>query len=394
VSAHVLEHLSAYLDGELPSEQRRDVQGHLAECAGCARRLEELAAVDAAARELPVPAPAGYFDALPGRVRARLLPQAPRRRLPAFSLAAAAALVLAVLTPLTLREQRTPERATRVAAPRAAPPQGPAHEPEPETQEGLRSLGYVQSPPATTAPPPATATPPPGREAPRSRAAAPAKAQPPAAPPAEAFADQELEGRIAGGRHDESLDRDAPSEPARRPGAPEPQAQAVEEEAAVDRVERPSAGALAPGGKSRSGDVAETRESARRKQEQAPLEAKEAAEPPPKAAPETLSGFVAPPPAASRPDPAFEALAAKRPGSASEARALREAWRALALSARGTAGDEARVQVVLLGAEAYRLSRDAEDLAQARRDARIYLERADARQKERVRQLLDSLRQP
>jgi hypothetical protein len=86
----------------------------------------------------------------------------------------------------------------------------------------------------------------------------------------------------------------------------------------------------------------------------------------------------------------FEGLLAVKPGSASEARALRESWRAFAAAASGPLADDARVEVVLAGAQAYRFSRAEEDLEQVRRDARAYLERPDARQKARVRELLDS----
>jgi len=72
VSSHPGDRLSAFLDGELSAAERAEVQGHLRECAACTRELEELGAVDAFARELPVEAPAGYFDELPGRVRARV----------------------------------------------------------------------------------------------------------------------------------------------------------------------------------------------------------------------------------------------------------------------------------------------------------------------------------
>ena len=72
MSGHPGERLSAFLDGELPAADRAQVEVHLRECAACARELEELAAVDAFARELPVEAPAGYFEVLPSRVRARV----------------------------------------------------------------------------------------------------------------------------------------------------------------------------------------------------------------------------------------------------------------------------------------------------------------------------------
>jgi anti-sigma factor RsiW len=70
VSAHVLELLSAYFDDELVPADRAAIDLHLRDCAGCARRLEEIAAVDALARALPAEAPEAYFDDFSARVRA------------------------------------------------------------------------------------------------------------------------------------------------------------------------------------------------------------------------------------------------------------------------------------------------------------------------------------
>jgi len=115
VSAHVLDRLSLYLDGELDAAARSEVESHLRGCAACARHLEQLAAVDAAARELPVPAPPGYFDSLPARVRARL-PRPPRRSPPVWVWAAAAGIAIAALAPLLFQQTKAP-------VPEAAPVQ-------------------------------------------------------------------------------------------------------------------------------------------------------------------------------------------------------------------------------------------------------------------------------
>ena len=139
MSAHVLDRLSLYLDGELAAAARTEVEAHLQGCSACARHLEELAAVDAAARDLPVPAPPGYFDSLPARVRARL--PAPRRRAPpVWVWAAAAGLALAALAPVLLRQTTSPvpeatrtEETERVAAP---PPPIAAIEPVEALPEG------------------------------------------------------------------------------------------------------------------------------------------------------------------------------------------------------------------------------------------------------------------
>src|SRR5262245_15365773 len=124
---HVGERLSAYLDRELPAAEAATVEAHLRGCATCREHLETMAAVDAAARALPVSAPEGYFEGLPSRISARLaagaavgtaagsavatpaaearvaarpLPFEPRRkrlRIPAWTWAVAAVLALAVI---------------------------------------------------------------------------------------------------------------------------------------------------------------------------------------------------------------------------------------------------------------------------------------------------------
>jgi anti-sigma factor RsiW len=75
VSEHEHERLSAYLDGELPPAEMSAVGAHVAACPECAARLAEFAAVDEAAAALAATAPSGYFEALPGRMRARVEPR-------------------------------------------------------------------------------------------------------------------------------------------------------------------------------------------------------------------------------------------------------------------------------------------------------------------------------
>jgi len=125
VSGHERERLSAYLDGELPPVERAEVTAHLAACPDCAAVLADLAAVDAGAARLPAEAPEGYFDRFPARVVARLevAPKGRGRpwRPPVWTWAAAAALLLAVVTPLTLnrppaREAPAPAAAVRPAS--------------------------------------------------------------------------------------------------------------------------------------------------------------------------------------------------------------------------------------------------------------------------------------
>src|SRR5262249_44671380 len=133
MSDHVLDHLSAFLDEELPAREHEAVEAHLRGCSACSAHLDLLRAVDGEARMLTVAAPAGYFEALPGRIRGRL-EKSPRRaapRLPVWSGPVAAALLLAVVPPLTLRRSAVfppPPAATypRPAAAEADQAQAPA----------------------------------------------------------------------------------------------------------------------------------------------------------------------------------------------------------------------------------------------------------------------------
>lgn len=123
MSGHERERLSAYLDRELPPGEQAAVETHLAACPECAAFLAELAAVDEAAASLPAEAPEGYFEAFPARVRSRLeTRKAVARRVPAWTWAAAAALLLAVVTPLTVRQLRSSSGAAPSMAPAATQP--------------------------------------------------------------------------------------------------------------------------------------------------------------------------------------------------------------------------------------------------------------------------------
>lgn len=137
MSGHERERLSAYLDQELPPDERAAVEAHLSACPECAAVLAELAVVDEAAASLPAEPPEGYFETFPARVRSRLEPPqaaSPGRRVPAWTWAAAAALLLAVVTPLTLRQLR-PAPAEAPSAPAALQPSGSAPEPKRAEEE-------------------------------------------------------------------------------------------------------------------------------------------------------------------------------------------------------------------------------------------------------------------
>jgi len=98
--------LDAYLAGELAEIERRELEGHLAECEECAEDLAAARAIAPAAAALPkrLPAP----DLWPGierRIRSR-----GKITLPVWGLAAAAVLLLALgatLSRITLPSDRT-----------------------------------------------------------------------------------------------------------------------------------------------------------------------------------------------------------------------------------------------------------------------------------------------
>lgn len=403
MSGHVQDLLSAYLDGELSPPERAMVEAHLAACAACAARLEDFATLDATMRELPLEAPAGYFDAFPGRVRERVRGRAAPAsgwHVPLWGWAAAAALVLAVLTPLTL------ERA-RLSPPAAAVPRAPGGESAPARQapaaaEARRSGSDASRPgglreaaaPAPPAAPPSAPEPAPaaGVQGELRKTGAAQFAPPPAesrrenaAPDAAAVQDEE---RLAGLGYSstresglaasapEASPEDAPagagaappvkSEPAFARAVPAPRV-AAERDAESDHKEQ--AAAEAEGGSAPRDAVAGARGRA-------------AATPGPARAQDGAA------------EEEFAALRARVTGAATldQARALRDDWRSFAArNPSGARGDEARFHVIEAGHRAWRLSRAARDRAVLARDARTYLERSAGAHAERVRAILNEI---
>ena len=391
MTEHVLEHLSAYLDGELGAAEQERFRAHLAQCASCAQRLSELAAVDRSLRELPSGAPARYFDELPARLRGRLSAAAPPRRLrrlPVWTLAVAATLVVGVLAPLTLLN-----RSAQLPAPKSAVVLDDTR---------VRSQTAAAAPAATlplASPRPAATTPPrdefqradgkartidrPKREVLEARAEdrltaplpAPTQAAaPPAAPPPQA-------GGVSGG-----------FVPA--PRAAEPMAQQsgprVNQQVETDKLQQNRQTAAAPAAVAESVVVTRARDVDKVEKKDANATpateertfAKEAAN---EKAGRAALAAKRPPSAAS-----YQELQARTaPRDADEAQALRDSWRRFAADSRDAAqADEARVQVIRLGLEAWRLGQRIEDRRQAEADAAAYLARDDAHQKDRVRNLL------
>jgi hypothetical protein len=398
-----VEQLSAFLDEELEEAVRRTLEEHLRTCDACSAHLAELAAVDEAARALPVEAPAGYFDDFAARVRARVETRAPRRRtLPVWSFAAAAALLLAVVTPLALR-QRAPQEpaAAAVEAPRSAPvlpPAAPQQE-QPAAAADTRA-GELERAQVETRGRRAEAPPQDDRLLSRDQAA-------PGAPKPQFQGSRDKQDNQD--KQELAVVRPEPV-PTNAPLA-RPEAKTSEEPGAVGNVApapatsqrqhgprsqqfapAPPAAGGAPADEAAAPSLLEERVDALRdtglaKEKEADGErAKRAAAPERSAS----GGFAEKKLGAT-------AMKAAPPAARTgpEARERREAFRAMALDHENdTASDEARVRTIEEGVRAYRLEGRAEDRATAERDGRAYLARPDALQGPRVRALLKTLGEP
>lgn len=356
MSSHERERLSAYLDRELPPGEQAAVEAHLAACPDCAAFLAELAAVDEPAASLTAEPPAGYFEDFPARVRARLearKPALPVRRVPAWTWAAAAALLLAMVTPLTLRQLRPPAAAapSTVAVTLTPPPakDQPAAAPE--------ELRWPEPSPAAH----------PGRPASSEmRGSVPAVA-PAAAPPA-------------------TVPAEAPA-PALELPAPVPAQAAPKDEAVAEGVfaQEPAA-PPAVGGVSREAEA--NREKGARDRPR-PATARAATESVSPALSAATAGAAVGPSDAQEHEDAFRRLESARPRSAAEWRRQRDQWNAVASAeADPLRADEARVRAIVAAREAWRAGGDEGDDDAFRREAEAYLRRADARQKPRVERLL------
>ena len=362
MSGHVQDRLGLFLDGEIPAEERASIAGHLRECAACARRLEELAAVDDVARSLSVEAPEGYFDTFPSRVRARLRAPAARRPFgpPAWFLAAAAVLVVGVLAPILWRE--TPRASLRQTAERAEPP---AATPLPEAPA-------VAAPATTSLVPSQEQAPPPRPQAPAEEAKSKRRLKDVTATPAAEAKSADTLTALG------YLGKKAEAAPAAEPPAKQ------------DLEARRDAPALTAAPAGFAGAPADTREADA-------VDAQKAA-PPARPAGAAMArtggrGVAANAAAPGPPEMRYRALLASRPSTAAEARSLREAWRTFAESdPTGPHADEARVGQVEAAATAYRLSGDEADWDVLQRAAADYLARPGAPQAARVRALVESVK--
>ncbi len=379
MSGHVQDLLSAYLDGELSPPERGMVEAHLAACEDCSTRLEDFAAVDGALRALPIEAPADYFETFTQRVRERVRGQGAavvRRRIPVWTWAAAAALLLAVLTPLTLRQAPAPGA---LLAPAGSAPMADL-----ERKEERAGLERAATAPAAAAPP-LQARP---KQVPRASAealdeTAPAQADAPvdastfAAPPsapleADRLAENPLEPAAASrAASRDDAEREAAPRPAAPPAGAAPQA----------------AAARAEESQKRAADLQRDLDSG---------DARDAEKGRTGLADGVLGGAGARAPArkqaAATEDEIAVLRARGRSGAAptpDDLRALRDDWRGFAArNPAGARGDEARWQVIESGYRAWRTSGDRRDRDVLARDARTYLERGDGTHDERARAIL------
>jgi negative regulator of sigma E activity len=355
MSGHPGELLSAFLDGELSAADQAAVEGHLRECAACAREFEELAAVDAFARGLPVPAPAGYFEELPGRVRARVRRPARVPRLAVWAAAAAAAVMAVTVTPLLMQRERSVTAPAAQSAP-YAPAAGSAA-------------------PSSTVPPPEAGFADAGATRDRVRPAPSAK--------------REAQGRL--------LERDRADKPAALPAPsalPRPAEEALGKTKenvgglAQDRMTGGAAPTKAPA----ESELAAAPSASARAVPTADAQKERAAPPPERKLAASGGAFAHPDDRALMIEKRYQALLSRSATSAAQARALRDAWDLFARDVPAPPrADEARVRAMEAGALAWRLGHDPDDLAATRARARAYLDAETAPQAARVRAVLESL---
>jgi hypothetical protein len=386
VSGHPGERLSALLDGELSAVERAAVEAHLRECAACARELEELAAVDAFAREVPVEAPARYFDQLPGRVRARVRRPARIPRMAVWAAAAAAAVMAVVVTPVVLHREASvmapaPQAVSQATPPATMPPPAvPAVAPAPAERAAVApSAGFAERGAVAGVAPPARAKGEAlGRLQEREEADKPLSDALDKAQPGQASA---IARRDAG----EPMAPMAPPPPTAAPAGP------ATRNAAAGFEDRAAA---TPAPKS---TVAESVEAQAAAVEGARVESyeeskKERARPADRKLAAGGGAFAHPDDRALMIEKRYQALLARPATTAPQARALRDAWELFArdVSADPRA-DEARVRAIEAGVRAWKLGHEDADLATARARGRAYLAAENAPQAARVRAALEAL---
>ena len=383
MSGHPGERLSALLDGELSAVERAAVEAHLRECAACARELEELAAVDAFAREVPVEAPSGYFDQLPGRVRARVRRPARIPRMAVWAAAAAAAVMAVVVTPVVFQREQSvmapaPQAVSQATPPATMPPPAvPAVAPAPAERAAVApSAGFAEGGAVAGVAPPARA---------KGEALGRLQEREEADKPLADVLDEAQPGHARASARRDAGEPMAPPPPAAAPAGP------ATRNAAAGFEDRAAA---TPAPKSA---VAESVEAQTAAVEGARVEPddelkKERARPADRKLAAGGGAFAHPDDRALMIEKRYQALLARPATTAPQARALRDAWELFArdVSADPRA-DEARVRAIEVGVRAWKLGHEEADLATARARGRAYLAAENAPQAARVRAALEAL---
>ncbi|MCU0240858.1 MAG: zf-HC2 domain-containing protein [Vicinamibacteria bacterium] len=347
MTAHVQDRLSAYWDNALESTERMAVEGHLSICEECRQALQEIAEVDGWLRDMPVEAPPFYFTRLPGHIRDRLNADAAKIpwRLPAWSWAAAAALIMAIAIPLIVIEtERISKPIAREAEAPMAPP-APAVGPV-STMETKDETAVTRD--RSTAP------------TTRGHADAESNTSPHAQMAEEAKGGEPASGFAGAPTAAPPPSRVAPSEQ-KAQALPQPSL-SVADEARADKpdVEREAQRPEDLRGLGYVDDVQQERGE-------------------PDKAKKERDGAVA----------AAQKQAGAAPARVGLLRRQCALWRsALRQQASGAEADQTRLRLIAASFEIYALTSMPADLAAARREAQAYIERPDATERERIRALL------
>jgi anti-sigma factor RsiW len=129
----VSKELISYLDGRASSTEQQRIEEHLAGCAACQVRAEELRKVWSALEEVPAVEPSFGFDA---RVRQRIAAEPRPRWFTAFVPHPRLALSAALLVALAILVARAPSRHSGTTAPLASTQQ--------EDFNAIKDLGVLE----------------------------------------------------------------------------------------------------------------------------------------------------------------------------------------------------------------------------------------------------------
>jgi anti-sigma factor RsiW len=133
----VSKELIAYVDRRANPSERRRVEEHLADCAACRDRTEEMRRVSALLSELPMVEPSFGFDA---RVRQRVAAEPPRRWFGWFVPAPRLVFAVAMLIALSVVVAKAPSRHTTGPATTAT-----ADVQQEEDFNAIKNLGVLEN---------------------------------------------------------------------------------------------------------------------------------------------------------------------------------------------------------------------------------------------------------